>query len=333
MRDKNIYHNIVKNEDGLTELLVNMLQFPSFKDIFTQFITDKFNFTDFLFDYGDVKTQQSLGKLGRPDLVIENKLFCIFIECKIEDYRQLTPNQPKGYLKYLAKAKLSKKKCALLFLVPYYYDHETSIQTQASDFFATTPNANVKLKIGYWPELIKKSETAKIANENIALKHFIKLLHAWFDYETITFSKGEFLMTKDKEIPMFFSKIIKLIQEVNDKVLRNFKTDELINEYGVFYYIKNKQGEYLLAFGCGFEPWQDYGSFFMTFVDDDEDENFSPNFVKRFKKKLGKEVKWHEDWQTYIYPLPQTLLEDPHNVKKIARFITEIAEYCDGTSK
>ena len=55
--------------------------------------------------------------------------------------------------------------------------------------------------------------------------------------------------------------------------------------------------------------------------------------IKRFKEKLGKEVKWHEGWQSHIYPIPQTLLEDPQNVKKIARFITEVAEYCDKPDK
>ncbi len=50
-RETNLYHNLVKNEDTLTELLVNLLQFPAVRQTFAQLLADKLKWADLSFQY------------------------------------------------------------------------------------------------------------------------------------------------------------------------------------------------------------------------------------------------------------------------------------------
>lgn len=327
-RDTNIYHNLVNKEDDLTELLANLLQFSPFKKVFSKFIADTFHFPDFSFHYANVKTQEGLGEFGKPDLVIENESFCIFVECKVTDYRELTPHQPNSYLKYLNER--ANKKCALLFLLPYYYEHEALIRQKADTLSSKATNAQVRLESVYWNDLIDHIENSNISEQNIAIQHFVSLLHAWFDFRTITFSKEDFTMIRNKEVPSLVLKCIALVNEVADKVPRDFRTEDEINDYGFGYYVKNQEGEYLLWFGCNYEFWRDYGSFFHIGVGDDEFEDFSAAVINRFKERFGKEVIWYESW--YWKKIPTSLIEDQQNVKKLARFIAEAAEFCNSNT-
>lgn len=330
LRNTNIYHNLVIKENALTELLANLLQFSSFKEVFAKFVADKVQLSDFSFQYADVKTQIGLGELGRPDLVIENESFCIFIECKVTDYQKLTPNQPLSYLKYLGG--LTNKKCALIFLLPYYYEHEDAIRQQATSFASAASGSEIQPQLVYWNELIAHIETSHISDQNVAIEHFVLLLHSWFDFRSITFSEEDFTMMLNKEIPTLLLKLISLVNEVEDKVSRDFKTEELFNEYGFGYYVKNQKGEILLWFGCEYDFWRDYGSSLQIGVGDDEFKDFSPKVINRFKEKFGKEVIPYESWNWFFFPIPTSLIEDQQKVKNLARLITETAEFCNSDS-
>ena len=323
-RDTNIYYNLVNKEDALTELLANLLQFDSFKNAFSEFIADKAHFPDLSFQYTDVKTQEELRGLGKPDLIIENESFCIFIECKVTDYRELTSHQPVSYLKYLAE--LTNKKCALIFLLPNYYEHQDSIRQKAAPFFSIATNSQIHLELIYWNELIAHIET-HISDQNIAIEHFVSLLHSWFDFPLITFPKEDFIMMMNKEIPTLLLKLISLVNEVADKVSRVFKTKDGFNENGFGYYVKNQDGEWLLWFGCEYGFWRDHGSFLQIGVGDDEFEGFSPNVINRFKERFREELIRHESW--YFFPVPISIIEDSQNVKELARFIADVAEFCN----
>lgn len=325
-RDTNLFHKLVDDEDTLTELLANLLQFAAFRDIFTQFLTEKLNLPGFSFQYANVATQKALTDQSRPDLVIENESFCIFVECKVTDFRELTQHQPESYLKYLDT--MIHKQCALIFLIPYYYEHEALIGQRA-----VACGSTIQPVLVYWTELLKRIES--ITGENIAIKHFVALLHAWFDYKPIIFSKEELMLLQNREFPAALLNLFELIQEVGDKFPKSFKLEFIANVSGLGYYVKNQKGHYLLWFGCGFASWKEHGHCLVMGVSDNEYEDFSPAVIARFREKFGSAVIRDESdpelglW--HVVSIPENLIEGPDKVKKIGLLIAQTAEYCDAS--
>jgi hypothetical protein len=248
-REINLYHKIIDNEDKLTELLANLLQFSAFKDVFSNFVAEQLGFPDFSFRYSDVETQKKCDKVCKPDLIIENESFCILIECKIYNGRKLTKHQPVSYLSYLDS--LTDKKCALIFLIPYYYEYEKLILQRATA-------SKIQPKLVYWTELIKQIQN-KISGQNVAVKHFVLLLRAWFEVHPVRFSKEEIMILQNREFPATLSKLIELTDEIYYKFHKPFKLQYLSNQYGFGYYIKNQNGNYLLWFGCFYDYWATQG--------------------------------------------------------------------------
>lgn len=321
-RKSNLYHNLVKNEDTLTELLANLLQFPAFKEFFTTFLANELSLSNFSFLYADVETQQALSEQGRPDLIIKNASFCVAIECKVDNSRGLTDHQPGSYLNYLAGQ--ASKICTLVFLIPDYYRYEGLILERAA-----TCGTKVPLKLIYWTDLIERLEDSKIADQNIAIEHFVALLQARFAYQPIILSPEEIMLLQNQEFPAALLKLFKLINEIGDKFPISFKLEHLSNEYGFGYYVKNQKGQYLLWFGCSYDFWKDYGKFLAVGVGADEDQDFSPEVINSFRAYFGQEATWYEPWEWYAFPLPENLIKDPQNVKKLVQFITEAATFCD----
>lgn len=324
-RKTNLYHNLVNNEDQLTELLANLLQFRAFKDIFSGFIAEALAFPDFSFEYAHVETQKNLGRFGKPDLMIENEAFCILIECKTDDNRKPTPHQLFSYRNYLNS--LTAKKCGLIFLIPYYYEYEALIERTKK---VTT--SKIQPKLIDWTELVGRIECSKIANQNIAIKHFVSLLHARFDVHPIIFSEEEMMMMRNKEFPTTLLRLIDLVCKVGDKFPKPFKTKELFNESGFGYIVKNQVGEDLLWFGCDYIFWKDHGcSFAIGVCDGVFDQVLIDCFKAIFRAKFGQEVKVSvgAGETCYMVPIPESLIKDPHNIKKLVRFIADAAEYCN----
>lgn len=321
IRESNLFHNLVVNENTLTELLANLLQIQPFRDRFASLIIKKTGFSDFSFRYKDVQTQRTLPGLGRPDLVIENESFCILIECKVEDDRELTPHQQANYLRYLEKQ--TNQKCALLFLVPLYYAHEASIYPVIS--------SKVQSRVIYWNELTSYLEQLPIADKNIALDHFIALLHNWFD--PIFFSEEEKMLMQNKEFPALLLNLMDLTRVIQPKISKPFKARYLLNEGGFGCYVKNSKNQDLLWFGCDYEFWRDRGHCFVIGVGDDEGENFSPAVINRFRERFeGEAISYApepEDGPWYIVPIPESLIEDPHKLGDLVYFIVDAAKFCD----
>ncbi|GIK39565.1 MAG: hypothetical protein BroJett011_33980 [Chloroflexota bacterium] len=323
IRKANLYHKLVDKENSLTELLANLLQFPAFKEVFTTFLTERLPLPDLFFHYAHVNTQYTLTNFGIPDLVIENESFCIFIECKVHGSRKLTSHQPISYLKYLDT--LISKACALVFLIPYDYEYEPLIRSNAKISGCETP-----LKIVYWNKLTEHLEKFQDLKQNIAIEHFISLLHARFD--PIIFSKEDILMLQNKEFPALLLKLIELTHEIKDQIPKPFKTEYLFDEFGFGYYIKNQSGRYLLWFGCSYDFWKDYGRSLVIGVGDPKTEGFSPAVLRRFQEKFETAIRYDSVprlgiW--YVVPIAESLIEDSQNAKMIAQLIANTALSCN----
>lgn len=318
-RELNIYHNLITNEDKLTELLANLLQFSAVKEAFTELLADKLKWPDLSFHYRNVDTQKNLAGLGRPDLVIENKLLCIFIECKTDDYRELTSNQPGGYLQYLDAQ--TDKQCALIFLLPYYYEHEALIHKGAI-------SSKTQLEIIYWTDLLDKLEQVNMADQDVAIKHFVDLLRTWFKVKETQFSEEDMKLLQNREFPTQLLKVLELITEVSNKFPKSFKTEQYWDEASFGYYVIDQERAYVLWFGCAVDFWRDHGSFFQIGLGDDGD--FDRAVIARFKDKLGQDAIWYEPWEWYLSPIPLERIEHRQNVKQLVEYIAEVAGHCSG---
>jgi hypothetical protein len=228
-----------------------------------------------------------------------------------------------SYLNYLEAQ--TDKQCALVFLIPFYYLHEATILERM-----TTAGVKIRLEIIYWTELLKRLEQTDVARQNVAIEHFVALLTTWFEVKHILFSEEDMKLLQNREFATQFFKLTELITEVGEKFPKPFKAEEYCDESSIGYYVKEQKGQYVLWFGCSFEYWKDYGSFFQVGVGDDEFQEFSQEVISRFKKRFGQDAIWYKPWEWYIYPLPLELINDSQNVKKLVRFIADAAAYCSG---
>lgn len=135
-RENNIFYRVLGNEDSVTEMFCNLLMFKPFREQFLSRILEKIkkihtqdkalnNLTGLTYD--DIDTQIAIEE-GRPDIVILNEKIKIFIEVKITKYRELTDNQPEGYLADLGNKENANKTVALFFLIPQGYYHIEEIK-------------------------------------------------------------------------------------------------------------------------------------------------------------------------------------------------------------
>ena len=114
-REKNIFFGLIKNENSMTELFCNFLQFKSFRDTVLGLFLEKNELNSIKFE--DIDTQCSLpNNKGRPDMIISNDSVKILFELKTEVDTPLTENQPFSYLEYLRT--ISSKTKWLIFFTP-----------------------------------------------------------------------------------------------------------------------------------------------------------------------------------------------------------------------
>jgi hypothetical protein len=241
-RSKNIFWRIVNNEDSTTELLCNLFQFDEFKNIFLQLLCDKgIEIPDI--DFDSVNAQCST-EFGRPDIVIEGNDHILAIENKTDVNRELTSQQPEGYLKFLVDKPQKNK--AILFLIPKGYKEEEKIKEyqKKSDI--------VHINIIYWEEFLQTLKASKLQDHGTIFKHFIELINGWFGYETITFSKEEYDSMK------YTPKLLKLIDNVAGVIGKSFKTS-LESEVGSYGYRIIMGNTLICWFGCWYELWEKKG--------------------------------------------------------------------------
>ena len=71
-REANIFHNLIRNENTLTELFCNLLQFDSLREILISLLKTKIKSQNLNFEYEDVEIEVNLNGNGICDIEIEN---------------------------------------------------------------------------------------------------------------------------------------------------------------------------------------------------------------------------------------------------------------------
>ena len=321
-RDLNVFSNIVRDENGLSELFCNLLQFKSFKTLFVSLLEEKLKLKNIDFEYSHIKTQNSLGDYGIPDVSIENDGFSLFIECKINERTALTNNQPVSYLKNLEIENSSKEK-ALVFILPDDYVCEKELLSRQNKFFDHNKSSEIRFAILYWHQILEYIQRAGIAELNPLFQHFSNLLRDWFSTRDINFNEEEVIMLYSKEIPKTYLELTDLVEEVKNKLSKSYKLNREINENGNGFYIKDGKGKLILYFGVWYQYWQEKEYPLVLAVCDE----FGSDIVKKFQNKFKKKALPFDEDSWYVYGLPKELVSDQNNIKRIITLLNETLEY------
>lgn len=320
-RDENIFYNVVRDENSLSELLCNLLQFSPFKSLFGNILAEKLGFA-VDFDYEDVRTQDSLGSKGIPDISITTDDCLVLIENKIDSNTSLTANQPQSYLEYL-EAENDFKHRGLLFILPSDYAHLTELQRRIKNLSHSRRSNGTAFAVLQWEEIHQALAQSGLSELNSIFDHFSSLLTGWFSTQSITFNGGEIQMLYNKEIPALYLKMTGLVDEVKNKLSKSYKVAGEINSYGNGLYVKDKDGSPIIWFGVWYQYWKETGFPFCVAVQ----EQWRPSIVKRFRSRLGKEVLLFDEENWYIHGFPQDFLSDSDSVKKVTQELIKVVEH------
>ncbi len=266
-RPNNIFFRLVRDEQTLTELLCNMLNYKIIKDIFFGVIFDKQIPNNI--DYNNIHFPYPLYNKSIPDLAIINDDLECLIEIKVKIRTELTPNQPGGYLQYLNEC--AKKKKLLIFLIPKGYKYEEHIKTYIEE--------NQNLKIEYWETFYEKLKDNEIYELNKIFKDFMDILEIFFlpkkisfsnheieymfdqkncENEKIYFNKEEITMSNNTNIPTIIMKLRDIIDEVNKILSINYctKKRDAKDEYGIYFFKNSDNKIAQLYLGIWYPFWQ-----------------------------------------------------------------------------
>lgn len=320
-RDQNIFYNVVRDENSLSELLSNLLQFESFRSVFGGLLAEKLGFS-IDFDYDDIRTQFAIGLAGIPDIAIENDDCLLLIESKIGNDTPLTRNQPRSYLEYLAADNQERIK-ALVLLAPADYSQEYIVRADVGRFLREAHRSRIKFSVLHWEDVHHALRRSGLAEISPIFEHFAALLTSWFSTDMVTFDRTELPMLYSKEVPALYLKTTQFVDQIRKKLSKSYKVTREINEYGHGVYVKTGKGTPILWFGVWYQYWQKSGHPFCLAVL----EEWSPTVAKRFRAKCGKEMFpfEREDWS--IHGLSQELIEGPDPVKKVVAKISEVVDY------
>ena len=150
-----VFHRLTaENEDSITELLANLMQNKTTRDVILSVLLPDAGKTilDSITNESIV-TQKVMGSCGKPDLVINSAMACIVLENKIKTSTALQQHEIEDYIKLVDKSGKNYKR--LVFLIPKGYIFEPAISKLKNN------NPEV-VKTKYWQDFMIQIEDAEL---------------------------------------------------------------------------------------------------------------------------------------------------------------------------
>lgn len=327
MQTPNIFDNIVKNEDTLTYLLVNMLRMKKFREAFLEVVFKKtendlkeitVDLNKIKIDYNDITAQHNTVENGRPDIVIENDDVSYFIEVKVSKSTGLTDNQPVGYLQELLQK--NQKNKGLILLAPRGYKHLKVYTEGLKNKNRLFTNEIV------WKSIINQIEIDELELWNPIISEFHKLLKHWFLAPPIILNLKNIETMYTSDTPTAISKIVKIVDEVVKELNKGFdgiyKKKHITHEYGCYIPIANLK-DTPLFFGEWFPYWKKSGNPFCICILTEE-ILVKNAFVNICNKMHFPEPELFDNWHVTYLPKNEIGANDIKLVEKITDKINEM---------
>jgi hypothetical protein len=297
----NIFNSIVCNENTFTELLVNMLGYKTFRDLFIKFALPSVETKNIT--HSNISTQVSYGN-NRPDIVICTDEYEIFIEIKTSNTTTLTNNQPENYYKTLVTSKAKFR--ALVFLHPNNYNHLDNYTERLEKVKKHTTENDIYTNELTWSNFYDKIIDAELNIWNPIIQEFCNLLQDWFIPKKITITNSNLINMFTTETAKTIRKIIEIVDQIGFELPKNNieitkKRKEILHEYG--FYIKSKTLEKSSIFvGLWFPYWEKVGEPFCLSINTNSTPKELTIFSQRcIEESLNKPSDFGDGWYTTYF--------------------------------
>ena len=259
-RDRNIYYNLVYDENSVTELLCNLMRIAVFRRALLSRLFALGNVCEVV-PFDDIDTQCRTADTGQPDVTIDSKEVYGFIKVKIRSNCGLTQYQPDGYLEKLSNDKRGYR--FLAFLVPPDWEDRRNLDDRLKNAKSDARYRAVETAVITWEDVLDEMEKNELQTLDLALQDFHRLMEGWFRPKPIRFTRKEIEMLYSVDALEGLLKLQQLINNVSDYSQREgFKADWESRErtlvqtaYG--FYLDESQ---LLYFGMDRSFWKLTGS-------------------------------------------------------------------------
>lgn len=263
---RNIFGDIVADENSTTELLRNLMTYKMFRNSILELFLKRGEASQISSE--DIETQFTLpGNNGRPDLSISNDYYEILFEIKIED-AGLTSNQPLNYIQHLIEQ--PKRNKWLVFILPPGYAFLSELKSKLSQTLSKNTRSRINTKILFWDDIIQAIRENDMGSVNVAFKDFLGLLEGWFEIESVPFLNEEVKMIfgyidegvkimKNTTVPGSLIKLYKIIDGLKEYYSKKYKVriGKDGEEYGL--YFQTEKGLDFFYVGVWYAFWAKYG--------------------------------------------------------------------------
>lgn len=317
----NTFHKVIKNENQISQLLVNLVnKYPDIKKIVQIFFFQSENFII------DSFSTQKRDKNGQPDIHFyfrnkENEFIGeAIIEVKTQD-SELTPNQPEGYVKKLLEGQALNK--YLFFLIPKYYDHEEEIKER---FKKIVENNQIYFCIKNWDQLIKELLPKEKYNSDL-LNELIDYFEQKFCIIKIDFKKEELKLMNSPEIPNTIIKLNKLVDSIANALgYKNIKWQCNWDEgYGDGYGFWYEKHDMHLWIGYDYKIWSETGCAFILLTNKRVNSKAFSEFDIFFNSKGEKPLIYKDDNDIKFINISNKVGEN-ENTPTITNLISEFVK-------
>ncbi len=294
LREENIYHRLIRNEDSFSECLANLMQFDNFRDNLIKLLSSKLklDIESLRFTYSDLETQAFYESKGIPDIQIKTQKSLILIESKVSLGTMLTQYQPDGYLNILNAAEEKFK--ILIFIVPKHYKYQHELRSKFENYLN---NEVIIFDLFYWEDFINYFDGVTTDVENIAIRHFINFSKIWFPMQKIFFTTEELNLLQTNDLGGLMYKLMEIVDFIynHPRRLRNIKVYKKVSdvEYGL-YFENTDTGKNILYFGIWYEFWKQENFPFCLATKSEYDS------MELFKKMFINHLEFH-GWITVSF--------------------------------
>ena len=316
MRSKNIYHNLITDENSFTEAFVNALSDDRVIEIFRNCLRSVLKRPELDFAWGDVTTQSTGDDGSRPDVRIQNDGLELLIESKLLPTTALTQHQPESYVRGLSESSRTAFR-ALVFVVPKRYRHQDEIRKRYESLDAKL-KSNIGFGIVYWEDIV-----AKIGHtiHDRWVQDLVEIMKTFTEYRMTPMKKDD--VTHIKAAGGAFHKLIMTIENTA-KILASegYTIKRYIDEFGYGFDIRMKgRPKSLVYVGIFYSEWAENSEPIHLGCSDNDEDGYDQECIDIVRKADPNPRKDIEPHWTYA-PIPiESLVDDSDSGTALSRKI------------
>ena len=286
----NVLRYLPSDENAVTTLLRALCALKPIREAVVRLFTqDNFGANDVEFE--GVSTQFDIGG-AIPDMCLQTDILRAFVEIKVSDWRDLTPNQPQNYLRWLVSQPVHYK--FFVFLVTPHYAHRQEYERRKAAFCAGNPDHGIHFVEITWLDVCAVLDETGLSATSVYAQDFKNLLEGWYVPTPITFTTDEL-----REFTMFnknaataICKMFEFVEQITSeferedfRVEKSFKRRWWEEDHSVFIKYGDK---YVLFLGIWPGFWRDHGYPLCVGVDG----SWAPVVIARFREMVPGHVIW-----------------------------------------